>query len=92
MDIEKIKEAVEHLKFELSFKNLESEEGEEALNKKRIDIFEILLSLAESVLKAQEGLPKKEKDIRCACDGWNTAIDLCTLSVAKNHVRGLGDE
>jgi hypothetical protein len=61
---EKLKEAVEHLKFELSFKNLESEEGEEALNKKRIDIFEILLSLAESVLKAQEGLPKKEKDIR----------------------------
>ncbi len=26
-------------------------------------------------MKGSEVLPGKEKDVRCACDGWNNAID-----------------
>lgn len=41
-----------------------------------------IIDLAEKVLAIGGKMPEKDKTPRCACDGWNMAIDQCVLAFA----------
>lgn len=85
MEIEKVKSAIEILLKEKQ--RIYAEDTNESID--------ILCNLAESVIKAQEVMPQKQKEelseteqpsIGIYIQGFNRAIDLCTLSVAKNYI------